>query len=135
MKTFIGPRLRRLRREKNQTQAQMAKTLGISVSYVNMLEKNERSVSVPVLLQLFQTYGVDWREIADEDEAATLANLRSAFQDPLFENHIPDLTQLRALMSDAPDVTKSFLKLLTVYRSATDRLLSLTNARLIYDFC
>ena len=128
MKTFIGPRLRRLRREKNQTQAQMAKALGISVSYVNMLEKNERSVSVPVLLQLFQTYGVDWREIADEDEAATLANLRSAFQDPLFENHIPDLTQLRALMSDAPDVTKSFLKLLTVYRSATDRLLSLTNA-------
>lgn len=80
MKTFIGPRLRRLRREKNQTQAQMAKALGISISYVNMLEKNERSVSVPVLLQLFQTYGVDWREIADEDEAATLANLRSAFR-------------------------------------------------------
>ena len=128
MKTFIGPRLRRLRREKNQTQAQMAKALGISVSYVNMLEKNERSVSVPVLLQLFQTYGVDWREIADEDEAATLANLRSAFQDPLFENHVPDLAQLRSLMSDAPDVTHSFLKLLTVYRSATDRLLSLTNA-------
>ena len=128
MKTFIGPRLRRLRREKNQTQAQMAKALGISISYVNMLEQNERSVSVPVLLQLFQTYGVDWREIADEDEAATLANLRSAFQDPLFENHVPDLAQLRSLMSDAPDVTQSFLKLLTVYRSATDRLLSLTNA-------
>lgn len=128
MKTFIGPRLRRLRREKNQTQAQMAKALGISISYVNMLEKNERSVSVPVLLQLFQTYGVDWREIADEDEVATLANLRSAFQDPLFENHVPDLAQLRSLMSDAPDVTQSFLKLLTVYRSATDRLLSLTNA-------
>lgn len=128
MKTFIGPRLRRLRRETNQTQAEMAKALGISNSYVNMLEKNERSVSVPVLLRLFQTYGVDWREIADEDEAATLANLRSAFQDPLFEAHSPDLPQLRSLMSDAPDVAKSFLQLHTAYRAATERLLSLSNA-------
>lgn len=106
----------------------MAKALGISNSYVNMLEKNERSVSVPVLLRLFQTYGVDWREIADEDEAATLANLRSAFQDPLFEAHSPDLPQLRSLMSDAPDVAKSFLQLHTAYRAATERLLSLSNA-------
>ena len=49
MKTFIGPRLRRLRRDAKQTQAEMARTLGISNSYVNMLENNERSVSVPVL--------------------------------------------------------------------------------------
>ena len=69
MKTFIGPRLRRLRRDAKQTQAEMARTLGISNSYVNMLENNERSVSVPVLLRLFDAYGVDWREIADEDDA------------------------------------------------------------------
>ena len=49
MKKFIGPRLRRLRVENGQTQAQMARALGISTSYVNLLEKNERSVSVPVL--------------------------------------------------------------------------------------
>ncbi|MDP7150600.1 MAG: short-chain fatty acyl-CoA regulator family protein [Paracoccaceae bacterium] len=128
MKTFIGPRLRRLRRDANQTQAQMAKALGISNSYVNMLEKNERSVSVPVLLRLFQTYGVDWRDIADEDDAATLASLRSAFQDPLFEAHSPDLPQLRAILSDAPDVAKSFLQLHSAYRAATERLLSLSNA-------
>ena len=80
MKTFIGPRLRRLRRDAKQTQAEMARTLGISNSYVNMLENNERSVSVPVLLRLFDAYGVDWREIADEDDAAILSSLRTAFR-------------------------------------------------------
>ena len=48
MKTYVGPRLRRLRGERDQTQAEMAKALGISTSYVNLLEKNERSISVSV---------------------------------------------------------------------------------------
>lgn len=128
MKTFIGPRLRRLRRDAKQTQAEMARTLGISNSYVNMLENNERSVSVPVLLRLFDAYGVDWREIADEDDAAILSSLHTAFQDPLFHEHSPDLPQLRALMSHAPDVAQSFLHLHHAYRAATDQLLVLSNA-------
>ncbi|MDG1116874.1 MAG: short-chain fatty acyl-CoA regulator family protein [Flavimaricola sp.] len=128
MKTYIGPRLRRLRSEAKQTQAEMAKALGISTSYVNMLEKNERSVSVPVLLRLFEAYGVDWRDIADEDDAATLNNLRATFQDPLFEDSSPDLPQLRALLSHAPDVAQSILQLHHAYRAATNQLLVLSNA-------
>jgi predicted transcriptional regulator/DNA-binding XRE family transcriptional regulator len=128
MKTFIGPRLRRLRRETGQTQAQMAQLLGISTSYVNMLEKNERSVSVPVLLRLFESYGVDWRDISDEDDAALLGNLRAAFQDPLFDAHRPDLSQLRALLAHCPDVAESFLQLHRSYLATTDQLLALANA-------
>ncbi|MFZ2077822.1 MAG: helix-turn-helix transcriptional regulator, partial [Xanthobacteraceae bacterium] len=41
-KTFVGPQLRQLRRERHQTQAEMAKVLGISAGYVNLLENNER---------------------------------------------------------------------------------------------
>ncbi|MDJ0992676.1 MAG: short-chain fatty acyl-CoA regulator family protein [Dinoroseobacter sp.] len=128
MKTFIGPKLRRLRREAQQTQAEMAKTLGISNSYVNMLEKNERSVSVPVLLRLFEAYGVDWRDIADEDDVTTLNNLRVVLQDPLFDGHSPDLPQLRALLAHAPDIAQSFLQLHHAYQAATDQLLVLSNA-------
>jgi predicted transcriptional regulator/DNA-binding XRE family transcriptional regulator len=128
MKTFIGPRLRRLRKETKQTQSDMAKVLGISNSYVNMLEKNERSVSVPVLLRLLDAYGVDWRDIADDEDTAALADLRTAFQDPLFESCRPDLPQLRALMIHCPDVAQSFLQLHRSYLSCTDQLLSVANA-------
>lgn len=106
----------------------MAKVLGISASYVNMLEKNERSVSVPVLLRLFESYGVNWRDIADEDDTAALADLRTAFQDPLFEAHRPDLPQLRALLAHCPDVAKSFLQLHSSYLATTEQLLGLANA-------
>jgi XRE family transcriptional regulator, fatty acid utilization regulator len=128
MKTFVGPRLRRLRSEAGQTQADMAKVLGISTSYVNMLEKNERSVSVPVLLRLLEAYSVDWRDIADDDDTATLGDLKTTFQDPLFEDHRPDLAQLRALLAHCPDVAQSFLQLHRSYLASTDQLLSLANA-------
>jgi len=39
-KNYIGPRLRRLRRDHHQTQAEMARALGISPAYVNLLENN-----------------------------------------------------------------------------------------------
>jgi transcriptional regulator with XRE-family HTH domain len=128
LKTFIGPRLRRLRLENQQTQAQMARALGVSTSYVNLLEKNERSVSVPVLLKLFEAYGVDWRDIADDDDTAVLADLRAALQDPLFETGRPDLAQLRAAQSHSPDLAASFLKLHRAYLAVTDQLLSIAGA-------
>ena len=103
MKTFIGPRLRRLRKEHGQTQGQMAKVLGISTSYVNLLEKNERSVSVPVLLKLMEGYGVDWQDIAEDDDTAQLADIRAALQDPIFDGGRPDLPQLRAALAHSPD--------------------------------
>jgi hypothetical protein len=127
LKTFIGPRLRRLRLEQGQTQAQMGKALGISTSYVNLLEKNERSVSVPVLLKLFEVYGVDWREIAEDDDTSVLADLRAVLQDDLFDGDRPDLPQLRAAQIHSPDLVAAFLKLHRAYLAATDQLMTLAS--------
>jgi predicted transcriptional regulator/plasmid maintenance system antidote protein VapI len=122
-KTFIGPHLRRLRLDRNETQGAMARALGISASYVNLLENNERSVSVQVLLRLFEAYGVDWREIIDEDSASQLADLRATLQDPIFEAR-PDLPQLRAALVHAPDLASAFLRLHRAWAAANDQLLA-----------
>ena len=127
-KTFIGPHLRRLRLERAETQGAMARALGISPSYVNLLENNERSVSVQVLLKLFEAYGVDWREIAEEDGSGALADLRAALQDPVFAETRPDLTQLRAALVHAPDLAAAFLRLHRSWQAATDQLLSLNES-------
>ncbi|MGL6210176.1 MAG: helix-turn-helix domain-containing protein [Paracoccaceae bacterium] len=124
-KTFIGPHLRRLRLERGETQGAMARALGISASYVNLLENNERSVSVAVLLRLFEAYGVDWRQIAEDDGSAQLADLRAVIQGPLFTDIRPDLTQLRAALVHSPGLVGSFLALHRAYQATTDQLLSL----------
>ena len=45
-KNFVGPQLRQLRRTHEQTQAEMARALGLSPAYINLLENNQRSLSV-----------------------------------------------------------------------------------------
>ena len=73
----------------------MARALGISALYVNLLENNERSVSVQVPLRLFEAFGVDWREIAEDDSAGLLTDLRVALQDRIITNARPDQPQVR----------------------------------------
>ena len=51
-KTFIGAQLRQLRRDHGQTQAEMGRVLGVSAAYINLLEKNQRSLSVLCLWRL-----------------------------------------------------------------------------------
>lgn len=124
-KTFIGPHLRRLRNDASETQVQMARRLGISAAYVNLLENNQRSVSVALLLRLFEHYKVDWHDIAEEGTSGQLADLRGALQDPLFDEIRPDLLQLRAAQTHAPGLIQAFLRLHSAYLSATDQLLAL----------
>ena len=127
-KTFIGPHLRRLRGEKAQTQGQMAKALGISPAYVNLLENNQRSVSVAILLRVFETYGVDWRDIAKDDDAVHLADLKAMMQDPVFGSERPDLHQMRAALVHSPALVQSMLQLHRAYQSAADQVLSLAES-------
>ena len=124
-KTFIGPQLRRLRLERGETQGQMARRLGISAAYVNLLENNQRSVSVAILLRLFDAYGVDWRNIAEDDSTARLSDLRAALQDPIFDATRPDLHELRAAQAHAPALIGAFLRLHRSYLAASDQLLAL----------
>jgi hypothetical protein len=127
-KTFIGPHLRRLRLERGETQGAMGRALGISAAYVNLLENNQRSVSVGVLLRLLDTYGVDWRDIAEDDSASQLADLRVLMQDPLFDGIRPDLPQLRAALVHAPGLVQSLFRLHRAWSGASDRLMALSEA-------
>ena len=51
-KVFMGVRLQRLREERRMTQAALAKSLGISPSYLNQMERNQRPLTVPILLRV-----------------------------------------------------------------------------------
>lgn len=125
-KSFVGPQLRQLRREHQQTQADMARALGLSPAYVNLLENNQRSLSVQVLMRLAEVYGVDWREILKDDGPTHLADLRHALQDPVFGDTRPDLEELRAALDHAPGLVQCLLTAHKNYRQLTERLMSAT---------
>ena len=55
-KLIVGPRLRRFRQTLGLTQARMAEDLGISTSYLNLIERNQRALSAKVLLKMAEVY-------------------------------------------------------------------------------
>ena len=63
-KLFIGPRFRRLRRQLGLSQTQMAEEIGISASYVNLIERNQRPVTAQILVKMAETYDIDLRDLA-----------------------------------------------------------------------
>ena len=124
-KAFVGSKLRQLRRSRNQTQADMAATLGISAAYVNMLEKNQRSLSVTVLMALSDQYGIDWKDLVTDNSQAVLSELRAAIQDPFFSESRPDLDELRGAISHAPALVESFLNLYRNHHATLEKMMHL----------
>src|ERR1700744_6377040 len=85
-KLFLGGRLGRLRRELGLSQTRMAEDLGVSPSYLNHLERNQRPVTAQVLLRLAQTYDLDLRAFSGEGDANGEADLQEALADPMFKD-------------------------------------------------
>jgi len=125
-KTFVGPRLRQLRKERGQSQVEMARALGVSASYVNLLENNQRSLSLAVLLRVAEVYGVDWRDLLKDDAPTTLADLKNALEDPVFGGDKPDLQELRASLDHSPTLARTLLGLHRAYRALSEQLLLAT---------
>jgi predicted transcriptional regulator/transcriptional regulator with XRE-family HTH domain len=122
-KTLIGPKLRNLRLAHKQTQADMARTLGVSPTYINLLESNQRSLSVKLLMAISEAYAVDWRDLTKDDTTRLLADLRAVFTDPTFSGDRPDLQELRGAIDHAPRFVDQFLDLYSGHRKALDILM------------
>src|SRR5437868_15190466 len=81
---FMGPRLRRLRRDLGLTQADMAADLNISAPYVALLERNQRPLTADMLLRLARTYKIDIADLAGDGGADNAAQLHAVLKDPMF---------------------------------------------------
>lgn len=85
---FAGPRVRRIRNGLGLTQTAMAEALAISPSYLNLIERNQRPLTVQLLLKLASVYKVDLDDLQGES-AGSAGQLREVFADPLLVGEVP----------------------------------------------
>lgn len=115
-KLFLGARLKRLRRDLALTQTAMAADLGVSPSYLNHIERNQRPVSAQLLLRLADTYDVDLRAL-NQGGAADEARLGEVLADPVFAGLSVPRHELIQLIDEAPAAADALLRL---YRAFDD---------------
>ena len=117
-KLFLGGRLKRLRRSLDLSQTAMAADLGVSPSYLNHIERNQRPVSAQLLLRLAETYDVDLRNLGQSGGTDAEAELFEAFADPLFQGLSVPRHEIIQLAEDQPAAADAILRL---YRAFSDR--------------
>ncbi|MBV9530180.1 MAG: DUF2083 domain-containing protein [Bradyrhizobium sp.] len=117
-KLFVGPRFRRIRQQLGLSQTQIAAGLGISPSYINLIERNQRPVTAQILLRLAETYDLDLRDLATADEDRFFAELNEIFSDPLFRQIDLPRQELRDLAELCPGVTHALQRLYAAYTEA-----------------
>ena len=72
-KLYAGGQIRTLRTARGLTQAEMARALDLSTSYLNQLENDQRPLTAPVLVQLTTVFGVDAAFFSGDAERRTAA--------------------------------------------------------------
>ena len=125
-KIFAGPRIRRIRNEKGLTQTAMAEGLGISPSYLNLIERNQRPLTVQLILKLSSVYKVEPEEL-QADAGPNVAALREVFADPLLAGELPGDVELIEVAEAAPNAMAAMVKLFRAYREQAERLTDLSD--------
>jgi predicted transcriptional regulator/DNA-binding XRE family transcriptional regulator len=114
----LGKKVRKLRSRHGLTQVALAAKLGISTSYLNLIEHNQRSLTVPLLLKLGQLFEVDLQDFAESDQAQLLADLTEVFGDALFEGHDVKPADLQDLVATSSELSRAVIALYRGYREA-----------------
>lgn len=124
-KPRLGAKVRSLRRREQLTQAQLAERLGISTSYVNLIEHNRRPLTASLLIKLATSFEVDLQAFAAADDERLGAELLEAFADPIFEDL--DLTgnEVREVAAQVPSVGQAVLTLYEAFKKSRETLESL----------
>lgn len=108
---FAGPALRRLRKRVGATQAAMAGTLGISPSYLNLIERNQRPLSARVLMRVIEQYDFDPRTLREDEAIGGVDGLARRLADERFADLGIDREEVSEFLATAPQAAAAFVRL------------------------
>ncbi|WP_423142458.1 helix-turn-helix domain-containing protein [Parablastomonas sp. CN1-191] len=108
---LAGPSLRRLRRRDGLTQAAMAARIGISPSYLNLLERNQRPLTARLLVQLAEQFDFDPRSLRRDEEVGGVEGMRRRLADQRFADLAIDRDEIAEWLAAAPQGALAFARL------------------------
>jgi predicted transcriptional regulator/transcriptional regulator with XRE-family HTH domain len=114
----VGQRIRKRRQELGRSQVELAAGVGISASYLNLIEHNKRAVGGALLNRIATVIGLDSRAIAGTEEARLIAELGEVATDSVHIRGGLDADDAREIVATSPKAARAILDLYRAYREA-----------------
>ena len=127
-KIYAGAKLREARLKAGKTQKAFAEVLGVSLSYLNQMERNNRPLSAAVVLKLVQDFDFDVSALSIDEANRLMVDLAEALADPIFGETRPLDEDLRLVAGNAPSVARALLGLYQAHRETAQRFAALDAA-------
>lgn len=113
--------LQNLRQRHGLMQAELARRLSISPSYLSQLEHDDRPMTPKLIASVANLFPLDWQDFQSDDTEHLALMMREALADPVFDTPVAPDTIAR-LAEQQPTFVKRFVELHGSYRAATQRL-------------
>jgi XRE family transcriptional regulator, fatty acid utilization regulator len=117
----LGRKLRRLREGLDLSQVEMARRLGMSASYLNLLEHDQRPLTLKLMLKLGDTFEVDLNAFSQDDDARLANELIEILADPLIGGRGVGEAEVRELIAAAPAAGQALADVYRAYRTVRDQ--------------
>jgi len=119
MRAPIGFRISNRRKTLKISQAALARMVGISPSYLNLIENNKRDIGGALLQRVALQLDIEIGDLTGDAEQRLLQDLEEAYADPMVESLPFQPDERRQLVAQYPASAAALARLHRAYMSAT----------------
>ena len=118
----LGPRLRSVRKKKGITQSSLAHSIGISVSYLNLIEHNKRNIGPDLVARLTRALDIDPEHLSAPQDARLIHDLENLAAEPLFRDSRLEPKAPKDIVANHPRWAEGILKLYRTHQTSSEAL-------------
>ena len=115
MRAPIGIRIRNQRKLLTLSQAGLARSVGISPSYLNLIEANKRDVGGKLLQRIAVALDLGIDQLTGENEQRLIQDLVESFSDPVLREAEIEANEARELVAHFPKMAAALVRLYRAY--------------------
>ena len=107
----IGPKIKAFRRQIGMQANKLAEELGISPSYLNLIEKGKRKIDGDLLINVCEKLRIEISDLTSKTDLKLENNISELLSDELFEDLDILGPEVKDLVSTNPKIAKALIKL------------------------
>ena len=120
----IGPKIKAFRRQLGIQANKLSDRLGISPSYLNLIENGKRKIDCDLLLKVCEELKIELSDLTNKSELSLISNLSELLGDELFEDLDILGPEVNDLVNTNPKIARALIKLGDNYKQKGQEIVS-----------